>query len=66
MKNATDGDQVVPKVIGTSTVELGPVLEKWRQENAGVPWSVLLQRALKSYPEVKRLAGKRYAHLIDA
>ena len=50
--------------IATRTEELAPVLQKWRDENRGVPWSFLLSDALKRHPELRRLAGKRHAHLM--
>lgn len=64
MKNATDGATEIPKVIGASTVGLEPLLEKWRKEHLGVPWSVLIRRGLKK--ELAPLAGKRHAHLLAA
>lgn len=54
---------VVPRMIGTRTDELEPLLRRWRQRNCWVPWSELLKRALRK--ELAPLAGKRYAHLVE-
>ena len=56
--------KVVPPMIGIGTGELEPLLEKWRADHCGVPWSELIRRGLKK--ELKPYAGKRYAHLVEA
>lgn len=53
----------IPPVISVRTAELAPLLAKWRDENRGVPWGVLLRRSLAC--ELEKLAGKRYAQLIE-
>lgn len=53
-----------PKVIGTATAPYKELLKKWRADNRGVPWSVLIRRGLAK--ELKPYAGKRLAHLLDA
>ena len=60
-----DNSKQLPTVIGIRTAEFAPILEKWRAENKGVPWSELLRRALCGYSEMQRLAGKRHAHLLE-
>jgi hypothetical protein len=47
----------VPKVIGTRPKELIPLLERWRAAHAGVPWSFLIDKALRV--ELKPYARKR-------
>lgn len=55
--------RVIPGTIGIATRELTPLLMKWREEHRGVPWSVLLRRALNK--ELKPYAGKKFAHLVS-
>ena len=59
-----DGPDKLPAVIAIRTEEFRPILEKWRDQHQGVPWSELLRRALKK--ELKPIAGKRFASLVDA
>lgn len=61
-----DGIEKLPGTIGIATVEFEPILKIWRQRNRGVPWSEFLRRAIKNDPEVRKLAGKRYRHLVAA
>ena len=56
-------ERTLPETIGIVTNDLAPLLQKWRADNIGVPWSTLLRRALKK--ELKPYAGKRYAHLVS-
>ena len=37
----------VPTVISIATAHMKPLLEQWRNDNADVPWSTLIRRALK-------------------
>lgn len=59
-------DEELPETIGMVTSGLEPLLLKWREQNQGVPWGVLIRRSIKSNPEIKKLAGKRYSHLVAA
>jgi hypothetical protein len=52
----------VPTTISTRTEELAPLLMAWRRRNRRVPWSCLLQDALRDH--LSALAGKRHAHLV--
>lgn len=54
----------VPSVIGFKTKGLAPLIERWAEENKGVPFSELIRRGLRK--ELQPLAGKRYSHLIAA
>jgi len=54
----------IPPTISIRTSEFAPLLAKWRSSNNRVPWSCLLRDALKK--ELAPLAGKRYAHLVEA
>jgi len=44
--------------------ELEPLLEKWRRLNPGLPWSWMLNQALRGRSPLVPLAGKRHAHLV--
>ncbi len=52
------------KLIGIRTGALQPLVEKWMEQNPGKKGSTLLRCALKN--ELRKLAGKRYAHLVEA
>lgn len=55
----------LPVVIGIRTEEFAPLLLKWRRRNRGVPWSDLLRRSLRGFPELRALATKTDAHLLN-
>lgn len=55
----------LPEVIGIRTEEFAPLLLKWRNKNRKVPWAELLRSALKDSSELKELAGKRDAHILN-
>lgn len=55
-------DQKLPAIIAIRTAGFEPLIQKWSEQNRGVPYSELLRRALKK--ELKPLAGKRHAHLV--
>jgi hypothetical protein len=59
-----DGTDKIPAVIAIRTESFTPLLAKWRDQHRGVPWSELLRRGLKK--ELREIAGKRLAHLVDA
>ncbi len=59
-------EKELPETIGMVTSGLEPLLLKWRQQNQNVAWGVLLRQSLRSNPEIRKLAGKRYAHLLAA
>lgn len=61
---AVAGGAGLPATIGLRTDELAPLLLKWRQRNPGVTWKHLLRCALLAYPDFRKLAGRRYAHLV--
>lgn len=54
----------LPEMIGYRTKALAPLLRRWRLENPDVPWSKLINRALKK--ELQQFAGKREQHLLAA
>lgn len=66
MEQSTDAKakELVPLAISVRTKELKPLLEKWRQRNPKIPWKHLLLDALRT--ELRPLAGKRHAHLVEA
>jgi hypothetical protein len=55
----------LPQVIGIKTTKLAPLLRKWRRHNRCVPWSALLDDALRGRSPLVKLAGKRHAHLVN-
>ncbi len=55
----------LPEVIGIKTKALAPLLRKWRRENRRVPWSALLNDALRGRSPLVKLAGKRHSHLVN-
>lgn len=55
----------MPPVISIRTDALQPLLRKWRRLNRRVPWSALLDDALRGKSPLVKLAGKRHAHLIN-
>jgi hypothetical protein len=50
-------------VLGAKAQELAPLVKKWAKINCNVSFSILVRRGLKK--ELKPLAGKRYAHLVE-
>jgi hypothetical protein len=58
-----DANDKVPSVIAIRTKGFAPLLLKWRRRNRRVPWRWLLDDALKR--ELRPLAGKRHAHLVN-
>lgn len=60
-----DATETVPSVISLRTRELRPLLDKWRRQNRRVPWSALLDDALRGNSPLVKLAGKRHAHLVN-
>ena len=65
-KQATSPKIKKSHLVGARTGELAPLVEIWIKKNPGVNTSHLVRRALKHSPDLRALAGKRYAHLIAA
>lgn len=64
--DASQENHEVPVVLSLrlSGHELRPLIAKWRKRNKRVPWSALVEDALRR--ELAPLAGKRHAHLVVA
>lgn len=58
--------RTVKTIIGFRPQELAPLIQRWLDENPNVDVTVLIRRSLRKNPELRRLAGKRYAHLVEA
>ena len=65
MQAQRDITRKLPKMIAVRTARLAPLLEKWGSNNPHVPWSVLLDKALRGASPLVGLAGKRHAHLVN-
>lgn len=60
-----DDEIIIPGTIGIQTKEFVPILQKWRRQHRGVPWSEFLRGTIRRDPEIRRLAGKRFSHLVN-
>jgi hypothetical protein len=45
---------------------LSPLIQKWMDVNPHLDVTVLILRALRECDEVREVAGKRHAHLVEA
>ena len=50
--------------VSAKTLDLQPLVELWMAKNPGVNTSHLVRRALKSCPDLRAIAGRRFAHLV--
>lgn len=55
--------EALPESIGIRTMHYAPLLRKWRKQNKNASWKMLLKSALNR--ELKPLAGKRWAYLVE-
>lgn len=63
-KNTDAPKRAVKEIIGFRPKELTPLLNMWMEQNPYIDITVLLKRSLKANPELRKLAGKRFAHLV--
>lgn len=56
--------RAVRNIIGFRPAELTPLLNIWLERNPYIDITVLLKQSLKANPEIRKLAGKRFAHLV--
>jgi len=65
MNKCTDAPKrTVREIVGFRPAELAPLLNAWMERNPYIDITVLLKRSLKANPEIRKLAGKRFAHLV--
>lgn len=46
--------------------ELAPLFNLWLGKNPSREITELVKESIRSNPEIRKLAGKRYAHLVNA
>jgi hypothetical protein len=54
----------LPKVIGKRTRVLAPILRKWKKLNPKADWGDFLQLGISESQSIRKIAGKRYGHLL--
>jgi hypothetical protein len=54
----------VGPIVGFRPLELAPLLNRWLHANPDLEITALLRRSLRQDPEIRKLAGKRWAHLL--
>lgn len=54
----------VKAIVGFRPAELAPLMNAWLQVNPYRDISDLMRQSLKANPELRKLAGKRYSHLL--
>lgn len=62
--NAGAPKRAAKEIIGFRPAELKPLLNLWLERNPYIDITVLLKQSLKANPELRKLAGKRFAHLV--
>lgn len=58
--------RAVKPIVGFRPAELSPLMNLWLEKNPFGDISDLLRQSLRTNPELRKLAGKRYAHLLAA
>ena len=53
------------KLVGSRTGEIAPLVALWIKKNPNIATSHLVRSALRQCKELRALAGKRYAHLVN-
>lgn len=67
MNKATDAKvREVKPIIGFRPKDIAPVINIWLEKNPHMDISDLVRDSLRRNPDLKKLAGKRYAHLVAA
>ena len=56
----------VKAIVGFRPAELTPLINAWLTKHPYWGATDLMRQSLKSNPELRKLAGKRHAHLLSA
>ena len=64
MRKATTVKQPSSHLVGARTGDLEPLVALWIKKNPRVAPSNLVRAALRESSALRKLAGKRYAHLV--
>lgn len=66
MSTEANNKRAVKEIVGFRPKSLAPVINIWLEKNPHLDISDLMRESIRRNPELKKLAGKRYAHLVAA
>lgn len=66
MSTEANKKRAVKDIVGFRPKSLAPVINIWLERNPHLDISDLVRDSLRKNPDLKKLAGKRYAHLVAA
>lgn len=64
MKTDSKPRREVKELIAFRPSELAPLLNLWMARNPSGDITAVIKQSIKLNPEIRKLAGKRYAHLV--